>query len=159
MMSSQAGAHAAAAYVPTHLSSRLYIQNLAQQNQRFALVRHRQAAFSNDPKNDYRSKFEDLLGKASTPLSKEEQAHIDKQVEAKRQLDEEAQRRLEQEKHKKAEQTVKDFERLSKGEQEDPRNLQQLFTDFYSNLNERRKNIDVKDSVVNSAKSSLGSLS
>lgn len=53
---------------------------------------------------------------------------------------------------------MKDFERLSKGEQPDTRNLQQLFSEFYDSLNEKRKNIDIKDSL-NSAKASLGSLS
>jgi len=51
------------------------------------MVRQSLASFSNlnnEPKNDYRSKFEDLLGKASTPLSKEEQAQIDRQVEEKK---------------------------------------------------------------------------
>lgn len=89
-------------------------------------MRQSQASFSNlnnEPKNDYRSKFEDMLGKASTPLSKEEQDHIDRQVEAKKLSDEEAQKRLEQEKQQKAQQTVNAFERLSRGETEDPRNL------------------------------------
>jgi hypothetical protein len=53
---------------------------------------------------------------------------------------------------------VKDFEKISKGEHIDNRNLQQIFTEFYSNLSDKRKQIDIKDSL-NSAKASLGSLS
>jgi hypothetical protein len=54
------------------------------------------------------------LGKASTPLTKEEQDLINQQIAAKKQSDLEAQRRLEQEKHNKTSQTLKDFEKLSK---------------------------------------------
>lgn len=91
-------------------------------------------------------------------MSKEEQDFIDRQVETKRALDEEAQRKTEAQKQKSAEQNVKDFEKITKGEHIDNRNLQQIFTEFYSNLNDKRKQIDIKDSL-NSAKASLGSLS
>lgn len=46
-------------------------------------------------KTDYRSQFEDLLGKHASPISKEEQDFINRQVEAKRVMDEEAQRKVE----------------------------------------------------------------
>ena len=92
-----------------------------------------------DHRHEYKSKFEDLIGKASTPLSKEEQDFIDRQVETKKAMDEEAQRKTEAQKQKSAEQNIQDFEKITKGEHIDNRNLQQLFTEFYSNLNEKRK--------------------
>ena len=101
-----------------------------------------------------------MLGKASAPISKEEQDFIQRQVEAKRIKDEEEQKRLEKEKQSKAEKNVRDFEKLNRGEKvtQDSRNLQQIFSEFYTTLEEKRKNIDIKD-TVNSAKSSMGSLS
>lgn len=41
---------------------------------------------------------------------------VNREVEAKRQLDEESARKIQQAKQDKAEQNVKDFEKLSKGE-------------------------------------------
>jgi hypothetical protein len=91
------------------------------ENRKFAFTNCRVATFSSlnnkdDNQKDYRSKFEDLIGKASTPLSKDEQEMVNREVEAKRQLDEESARKIEQAKQDKAEQNVKDFEKLSKGE-------------------------------------------
>ena len=45
---------------------------------------------NNQRKDDYQSQFDDLLGKASKKLSKEEQSSIDKEAEARRVEDEEA---------------------------------------------------------------------
>ena len=50
----------------------------------------RSFSLNNQRKDDYQSQFDDLLGKASKKLSKEEQSSIDKQAEARRVEDEEA---------------------------------------------------------------------
>ena len=43
-----------------------------------------------DHRHEYKSKFDDMLGKASTPLTKEEKEFIERQTEAKKAMDAEA---------------------------------------------------------------------
>jgi hypothetical protein len=59
-----------------------------------------------------------------------------------------------------AQKSASDFEKLSRGEKivSDDKNLQQIFSSFYESIEQKRKNVDLKDSL-NSAKTSINSLS
>jgi len=131
-------------------------EQVARMQNQAMMVRQNRAMFSslnnhkkNDDdkeKNQYSNKFDDLLGKASTPLSKEEREFIERQVETKRLMEEEAKKKHSIDKEKMAQKSASDFEKLSRGEKivSDEKNLQQIFTSFYESVEKKRKNVDVK---------------
>lgn len=88
--------------------------------------------------NEYSKQFDDLLNQSSKRLTKEEQDFINRQIEAKRIADEQAQKDLEMKAKQSAEQKTQAFEDLIKGESgksskpTSEKNLQELFSDFYS---------------------------
>ena len=110
--------------------------------------------------NAYSSQFDDLLGKASKKLSKEEQEKLDNQEEVKRAADEEISKKRQMEREQQQKQKSQDFEDLMSGktQAESEKNLQTLFKEFYAKTKNDAQKIDVKN-YVNSARASVGSLS
>ena len=78
--------------------------------------KHTRSSSSNDKNNNnYSTQFDDLLGKTSKKLSKEEQDFIDRAAEAKRLQDEEASKVRQEEKEQYDKKKAQEFEDLASG--------------------------------------------
>lgn len=134
-------------------------QRYAGQQRTLGIVQYAQFNFSSDH-DKYSKQFENLVGKASKKLTKEEELEIERLEQQKMQQEEEASKQDAINQAKYNEQKQQDFEDLISGKKqaESEKNLQQLFTEFYSKAKSDVSKVDVKD-YVNSAKASVGSLS
>ena len=114
-------------------------------------------AFSYDKKDsDYSKQFESLLNKNSDKPTQTEQEAAEQAKADKLKMDEAQSKQDEIDREKMAEKKAQDFDDLLSGKKQadSEKNLQTLFKEFYSSA----KEVDTSK-YVNSAKSSLGSLS
>ena len=113
-----------------------------------------------DDSEDYSKKFEQFVSQSSGPRSDKEKEKIEKEKQAKEEMDAAQAKQDEIDREKQAERKAQDFEDLLSGKKQadSEKNLQTIFKEFYAEA----KKIEVKDymqSAKNSATSSIGSLS